>query len=215
MSRIVRSALAVAAGVAALAGGVTVAVADEARPQPTPNATVATSTTVAAAGVDAADARAAAVAAAPLPAVQLRAAHSDKCLTTPNASLRNGVNTVQSTCLPDAENQRVDMVPTGAGTFELRFGHSGKCLDVEAAGTATGTVVQQWWCVGKPNQQWRLVMVDIANELYELRPAHTPTGTNRCLDIESGSKTDGAVARLWACNGTAAQQWRIQPVTAA
>ncbi|MFF8293293.1 RICIN domain-containing protein [Streptomyces sp. NPDC016309] len=210
MSRIVRSALAVAAGVAALAGGVTVAVADEARPQPTPAAT-----TVSTATVNAGDARAAATAASTPSAVQLRAVHSDKCLTTPDASLRNGVNSVQSTCVADAENQRIDMVPTGAGTFELRFGHSGKCLDVEAAGTTTGTVVQQWWCVGKPNQHWRLVMVDITNELYELRPAHTPAGTNRCLDIASASKDDGAVARLWACNGTPAQQWRIHPVTAA
>ncbi|MGI5484652.1 RICIN domain-containing protein [Streptomyces lavendofoliae] len=210
MSRILRSALAVTAGVAALAGGVTVAVADEARPQPTPAATAVSAATVAAR-----DARAAATAASTPPAVQLRAAHSDKCLTTPNASLRNGVNSVQSTCVADAENQRIDMVPTGAGTFELRFGHSGKCLDVEAAGTKTGTVVQQWWCVGAQNQRWRLVMVDIADELYELRPAHTAVDAGRCLDIESSSKADGAVARLWACNGTPAQQWRVHPVTAA
>lgn len=204
MSRIVRSALAVAAGVAALTGGVSVAVADEARTASTPTATVAP-----------ADARAAATAVAVAPGVQLRAAHSDQCLTIPGASLRNGVNTVQSACADDAVNQRVDLVPTGAGTFELRFGHSGKCLDVEGAGTKTGTAVQQWWCVGADNQRWRLVMVDIAKELYELRPAHTPVGTNRCLDIESASKTDGATARLWACNGTLAQQWRIHPVTAA
>ncbi|MER7109841.1 RICIN domain-containing protein [Streptomyces sp. NPDC000229] len=208
MSRIVRSALAVAAGVAALAGGMTVAVADEAR---TPSAP--TATTVSTATVDADDARAAA---APAPsAVQLRVAHSDQCLTIPGASLRNGVNTVQSACAGDAENQRFTMVPTGAGTFELRFGHSGKCLDAEASGTKAGTAVQQWWCVGAQNQRWRLVMADIAKELYELRPAHTAVGTNLCLDIESASKRDGATARLWACNGTPAQQWRIQPVTAA
>ncbi|MFJ8650259.1 RICIN domain-containing protein [Streptomyces sp. NPDC093546] len=209
MSRIVRSALAVVAGVAALAGGVTVAVADEARPQPTPAAT-----TVSTATVNAGDARAAAAASTPS-TVQLRAVHSDKCLTIPGASLRNGVNTVQSACADDAVNQRVDMVPTGAGTFELRFGHSGKCLDVEGAGIKTGTAVQQWWCVGADNQRWRLVMVDIAKELYELRPAHLAAGTDRCLDVESSSKADGAIARLWACNGTAAQQWRIHPVTAA
>ncbi|MEU2109919.1 RICIN domain-containing protein [Streptomyces sp. NPDC019507] len=208
MSRIVRSALAVAAGAAALAGTVTVAVADEARPEPAPAPTA-----VATSAVDAADARAAA-ASAPS-AVQLRAVHSDKCLTTPNASLRNGVNSVQSSCVADAENQRIDLVPTGAGTFELRFGHSGKCLDAEGSGTKSGTAVQQWWCVGAQNQRWRMVMVDIAKKAYELRPAHAPLTSNLCVDIESASKTDGAVARLWACNGTPAQQWRIHPVTAA
>ncbi|MFJ6948406.1 RICIN domain-containing protein [Streptomyces wuyuanensis] len=210
MSRIVRSALAIAAGVAALAGTVTVAVADETRPEPTPAPTA-----VATSAVDAAAARAAAVAASAPSAVQLRAVHSDKCLTTPNASLRNGVNSVQSTCVADAENQRIDLVPTGAGTFELRFGHSGKCLDAEGAGTKSGTAVQQWWCVGAQNQRWRMVMVDIAKEAYELRPAHAPLTSNLCVDIESASKTDGADARLWACNGTPAQQWRIHPVTAA
>ncbi|MFI6412490.1 RICIN domain-containing protein [Streptomyces sp. NPDC050585] len=212
MSRIVRSALAVAAGVAALAGGVTVAAADEARPQLAP---AATTTAVSTSAGDPGDARAAATAAPAPSAVQLRAAHSDKCLTIPNASLRNGVNSVQSACAADAGNQQIDLVPTGAGTFELRFGHSGKCLDVEAAGTKSGTVVQQWWCVGAQNQRWRLVMVDIANELYELRPAHTPAAMNRCLDVESSSKADGAAARLWACNGSAAQQWRVHPATAA
>ncbi|MFC8918370.1 RICIN domain-containing protein [Streptomyces sp. NPDC047821] len=210
MSRIVRSALAVAAGVAALAGGVTVAVADEARTPSTPTATTVSTATVAPA-----DARAAAAAVASAPGVQLRAAHSDQCLTIPGASLRNGVNTVQSACADDAVNQRVDLVPTGAGTFELRFGHSGKCLDVEGAGIKTGTPVQQWWCVGADNQRWRMVMVDIAKELYELRPAHLAADTNRCLDVESASKADGASARLWACNGSPAQQWRIHPVTAA
>ncbi|MEU6487485.1 RICIN domain-containing protein [Streptomyces sp. NPDC046887] len=205
MPRIVRSALTVAAGVAALAGTVTVAVADEARPEPTPAITTAATST--------ADARAAAVAASAPSALQLRAAHSDKCLTIPNAGFRNGANSVQSTCVADAENQRIDLVPTGAGTFELRFGHSGKCLDAESAGTKSGTPVQQWWCVGAQNQRWRMVMVDITSELYELRPAHIPVSANLCVDIDSGSKVDGAAARLWACNGTPAQQWRIHPVT--
>lgn len=192
MSRIVRSVLAIGASAAVLAAGVTVAVAADTPSAPT----------------------AAAAAAAPS-AVQLKAEHSGKCLTIANAALRNGTNATQSPCVADAENQKLDMVPTGAGTFELKFRHSGKCLDVENSGTATGTVVQQWWCVGVQNQRWRLVMTDIANELYELRPAHTPATLNRCLDVTSGSTADGAGVQLWGCNGTSAQKWRIQPVTAA
>lgn len=190
MSRIIRSVLAVGASVAALAGSVTVAAADE---TPTPSG-----------------------AAAAVPsAVQLKAEHSGQCLTIAKASLRNGANAVQSACADDAGNQQFDMVSTGAGTFELRAKHSGKCLEVEGAGIKTGSVVQQWWCGGLQHQRWRLAMVDIAKELYELRPAHTAQDMNRCLDVASASKEDGASAQLWACNGTAAQKWRIQPVTAA
>lgn len=190
MSRIIRSVLAIGASAAVLAAGVTVAVAADEPSAPT------------------------AAVAAPS-AVQLKAEHSGKCLSIGNASLRNGTNASQSTCADDAENQKFDMVPTGAGTFELKFKHSGKCLEVESSGTKTGTVVQQWWCVGTQNQRWRLVMADIANELYELHPAHTPANLNRCLDVTSASTADGAGVQLWACNGTSAQKWRIQPVTAA
>ncbi|KOU40717.1 hypothetical protein ADK55_31270 [Streptomyces sp. WM4235] len=187
MSRIVRSVLAAGASLAALAGGVTAAVADE---QP------------------------AALATAPL-AVQLKVEHSGQCLTIPKAGMRNGVNAVQSACADGADSQRFDLVSTGAGTFELRAGHSGKCLDVEGAGTSSGTLVQQWWCVEAPQQRWSLAMVDIAKELYELRPAHTPPNVNRCLDIASSGKEDGASAQLSACNGKASQKWRLQPITAA
>ncbi|MFD9534737.1 RICIN domain-containing protein [Streptomyces sp. NPDC060010] len=196
MSRIVRSVLAVGASLVALAGGVTAAVADE---QPAALAAVPA---------------VAAEAAAPS-VVQLKVEHSGQCLTIPAVSLRNGVNAVQSACVDGADNQRFNLVPTGAGTFELRAGHSGKCLDVEGAGTSSGTLVQQWWCVEAPQQRWRLAMVDIAKELYELRPAHTPPNVNRCLDIASSGKEDGASAQLSACNGKASQKWRLQPITAA
>ncbi|MFD5427276.1 RICIN domain-containing protein [Streptomyces sp. NPDC127084] len=192
MSRIIRSVLAAGAGVAVLVGGVTVAVADE---PATPAAPAA--------------------AAAPQPtAVRLKAEHSGQCLTIGKASLRNGTDAIQSACADDALNQRFDMVPTGAGTFELRARHSGKCLEVQNSGTTSGSVVQQYWCGQGKHHNWRLAMVDIAKELYELRPAHIPANMTRCLDIASASKEEGAAARLWACNGTAAQKWRIEPVTA-
>ncbi|MEU2157297.1 RICIN domain-containing protein [Streptomyces sp. NPDC019396] len=193
MSRITRSVLALGASFAALAGGVTVAVADEPSTPPAPSV----------------------AAAVPPSAVRLKAEHSGQCLTITKASLRNGADAVQSVCADDAANQQFDMVATGAGSFELRAKHSGKCLEVQSSGTKTGSVVQQYWCGQGSHQTWRLVMVDIAKELYELRPGHVTQTVNRCLDIASASKDDGARSQLWACNGTAAQKWRIQPVTAA
>lgn len=191
MSRIVRSVLTAGAVAAAVAASMTFAVAGEPAQRAEPVAAVAPA------------------------AVQLKAEHTGQCLTVPSGSLRNGVNAVQSACAEGAENQQFDLAPTGAGTLEVRFKHTGKCLDVEGSGIKTGTVVQQWWCVGQQQQRWRLIMVDVANELYELRPAHLIGKPGRCLEIKSGAKDDGAAAHLYACNGSNAQKWRIQPVSAA
>ncbi|MEU7134141.1 RICIN domain-containing protein [Streptomyces sp. NPDC046261] len=180
MSRIIRATLAIGASVAALAGSVTTAHADESTPQAA--------------------------------AVQLQAEHSGQCLTIANGSLRNGANAVQSKCVDGADNQLFEPASAGSATFELQAKHSGKCLEVEDAATKAGTNAQQWWCLGKPQQRWKLVMVDVAKELYEIRPTHTP---ERCLDISGASAKDGANAQQWYCNGTTAQRWRLQPAKAA
>ncbi|WP_414167719.1 RICIN domain-containing protein [Streptoverticillium reticulum] len=143
--------------------------------------------------------------------VQLQAQHSGKCLTIANGSLRNGGNAVQSTCDDGLDNQLFELTPTGSATFTLRAKHSGKCLEIEDRDTKAGANAQQWWCVDAPQQRWKLVLVDVAQDLYELHPSHAP---NRCLDISGGSKDDGAKAQQWYCNGTEAQRWRIQPAKA-
>ncbi|WP_327002910.1 ricin-type beta-trefoil lectin domain protein [Dactylosporangium sp. NBC_01737] len=82
--------------------------------------------------------------------------------------------------------------PTG----ELRGAGSNRCLDVNGAGQADGTVVQIWDCNGGANQQWTLTS---SNQL-------TVYG-NKCLDANgtaSGSRT-----RIWTCNGGTGQQWRL------
>ncbi|MER7763712.1 RICIN domain-containing protein [Streptomyces sp. NPDC097619] len=199
MSRILRSALAIGTGTAALAAGLLLAA-----PQHTPQSTTEASPRIgtAAAGTPT--------------ALQIKARHSGQCLTIPKASLRNSVGLVQSPCTATAPNQRIQLVPTGAGTFELRFEHSGKCLDVQGWGTTSGTSAQQFWCLsGQPNQQWRLILTDIENDFYELVPAHLPTTGKLCLDVTTSSQDDGAAVRLWTCNGTAAQQWRIAPLAIA
>ncbi|WP_406340272.1 RICIN domain-containing protein [Streptomyces sp. NBC_00648] len=184
MSRIIRGALAVTAGLAALAGTVTAV-----------HAADTTTTTAAEAAT-----------------VQLQAAHSGQCLTIAKGSLRNGANAVQSTCADGVDSQLFELAPTGDGTLELRPKHSGKCLEVENSGTEGGANIQQWWCSGGTNMRWRPFLVDVAKDLYELRPAHTTAA--RCLDIKSGAVTEGANAQLWYCNGSAAQQWQIKPVKA-
>ncbi|NVK76364.1 RICIN domain-containing protein [Streptomyces morookaense] len=143
--------------------------------------------------------------------VKLQAAASGKCLTIANGTFRNGGNVVQNTCADDLENQVFDLIPDGPATFRLRAQHSGKCVEVEDRDTKAGANVQQWWCVDAPQQRWRVMLTDVAQDLYELRPSHA---LDRCLDVKSSSREDGANVQSWGCNDTVAQRWRILPAKA-
>ncbi|GCD37773.1 beta-xylosidase [Streptomyces chrestomyceticus JCM 4735] len=144
-------------------------------------------------------------------AVQLQAAHSGKCLTIAGGSFNNGANAVQSACVDGLDNQTFELVPAGGGTFEVRAKHSGKCLEVRGAGTAAGDNVWQWWCGEGDHQRWRFRLVEVAKELFELRPEQAP---NLCLEVNRSNLADGANVAQWTCHGGDNQRWRILPVTA-
>jgi hypothetical protein len=87
----------------------------------------------------------------------------------------------------------------GGNTGALRALGAGKCLDVNAGTTTTGTQLQIWDCNGGSNQIW----------------THTASGqlsvysgtSQRCLDA-SGTGA-GAAAVISACGGATSQQWQI------
>ncbi|WFB05764.1 RICIN domain-containing protein [Streptomyces sp. LX-29] len=89
------------------------------------------------------------------------AAHSGKCLDVAGAGTANGTNVFQWDCLSDTQrNQRWYLTDeawqNGRYTYNIVAAHSGKCLDVAGAGTANGTNVFQWDCLGlnQLNQRW-------------------------------------------------------------
>ncbi|WP_167538325.1 RICIN domain-containing protein [Streptomyces albofaciens] len=184
MSRSIRAALAVAGSIAALAGGVTTAHADQAAP------------------------RAAAPAAGTV--VQLKVAHSGKCLDLDHGKKDNGAEVRQYTCNATVD-QKWRAVPVEDSAFELRAVASNKCLEVENSGKQAGARVQQWACSGSPNMRWRFFLVDPVKHLYQLRPLHVEN-EKRCLDIKGAAKGDGAKAQQWYCNQTEAQLWQFLPV---
>lgn len=54
-------------------------------------------------------------------------------------------------------NQRLILVPSQNGSFQVRFNHSNKCLDLDSGNPADGARVQQWDCQpGNANQDWIL-----------------------------------------------------------
>jgi hypothetical protein len=76
----------------------------------------------------------------------------------------------------------------------------GKCLDVNAGGTADGTKVQLWTCNGGGNQNW------VAQADGTLRSPQS----GKCLDVSGNNSADGTPVHLWTCiAGAANQRWTL------
>ena len=82
---------------------------------------------------------------------------------------------------------------------------SGKCVDAKAAGTANGTVIQQYACNGTTAQQFQQVTTTGADVRINNR-----NNSNQVLDVTGVSTADNAKIQLWAYGGGLNQQW--QPV---
>ncbi|MEV8087547.1 PQQ-dependent sugar dehydrogenase [Streptomyces nigra] len=85
----------------------------------------------------------------------------------------------------------------GSRTGEVK-GVNGKCLDIDAAGTADGTKVQIWTCNSTTAQRWTIGTDSTFRAL------------GKCLDVDNAGTADGTKIQLWTCNGSAAQQWAPQ-----
>lgn len=100
--------------------------------------------------------------------------------------------------------------PPPGGTPSSRTGAitgiGGACVDVQAAGTADGTVVQLYGCAPGTAQTWRV------NAATGTGTVVNP-GSGKCLDVAANGTADGTRVQLWTCNGSAAQQWTYSSTT--
>ncbi len=74
--------------------------------------------------------------------------------------------------------------PTGWNTVAAK--HSGKCLDTRAAGTANGTVVQQYACNSSTAQQWQFQPTSGGYVRINVR-----TNPAQVVDVSNVSTADG------------------------
>jgi chitinase len=75
-------------------------------------------------------------------------------------------------------------------------GLGGKCVDINAAGTANGTAVQLYDCNGSAAQSWTI------------GTDGTIRGLGKCLDVNAAGTVNGSLVQIYDCNGTGAQQWQ-------
>ncbi|MFE0043822.1 RICIN domain-containing protein [Streptomyces albireticuli] len=135
--------------------------------------------------------------------VRLQTETGGLCLTVNNGALRNGVRVGMTTCADGLDNQLFELAPIGSAMFEVRAKHSGKCLQDDGTG-----VPWQWLCNEGSRERWRVILVEVSKELYQLRPMHRPTD---CLSIFY--PIEGIGALITPCEGgDPYSKWRIQPV---
>ncbi len=101
----------------------------------------------------------------------------------------------------DAPTDQIDP----AGWFTLVNGANGKCVDARGAGTANGTVIQQYTCNQTQAQQFQFQTV--GGPYLRVNNRANPAES---LDVTSRSTSDGAGIQLWSYSSGTNQQW--QPV---
>ncbi|MFD7625508.1 RICIN domain-containing protein [Streptomyces sp. NPDC059851] len=180
MSRIIRAALAACAGAVAVAGSASTAHADP-------------STFRAAADAP--------------PYVRLQVEYSKTCLTIVDGSIREGAYAVEGTCSTEAENQLFRLRPVGGAAFELMAKHSGRCLTDPPEDQSD---VLQRWCDDRSGQRWKVMLVEVTKELYELRPVNRP---DECLSMGGYRPGEEPKVYITTCYGLTSQRWRFLPAT--
>ncbi|MBB6474387.1 endo-1,4-beta-xylanase [Sphaerisporangium rubeum] len=103
----------------------------------------------------------------------------------------NPTPTVTPTVTPTA-------TPTAGTTSAFRGVGSGRCIDVNGASQANGTLVQIWDCNGQTNQRWS------STSASELR-----VYGSKCLEVANSGTANGSAVRIWDCNGQNNQKWRV------
>ncbi|MGW1199619.1 RICIN domain-containing protein [Streptomyces sp. NPDC002536] len=141
--------------------------------------------------------------------VRLQAEHSGKCLTIENARIGTGANAVQQPCAEDLDSQIFKLRSSRSGTISVQAKHSGRCLAADRASRD----VTQLWCSDGSEQRWQVLLVEVAKDLYELRPVNAP---EYCLTIPyftddngASSQADGSRAGIYPCNGASNKRWRM------
>lgn len=104
-------------------------------------------------------------------------------------------------------NDQMSSIKVEKARYKVINRHSGLCLDVAWANTASGTNVQQCQANGNVAQEWE-VDFNSDDSTYILKSALT----GKALDMGGWSKDNGGNAIIWDNNKTDNQRWYITVV---
>ncbi|MEV6636825.1 RICIN domain-containing protein [Actinoplanes sp. NPDC051470] len=140
----------------------------------------------------------------PAPWTSITNVNSGKCVDARSAGTVNGTAIQQYAC-NGSNAQQYQLAPTSGGFVRINNrGNSAQVLDVKDVSAADNALIQTWSYGGGANQQWQ--------------PVAEPTGayhfvnrnSGKCLDVPAAATADGVQLVQYACNGSAAQSFRLQ-----
>jgi len=96
--------------------------------------------------------------------------------------------------------------PSPSTWYSIANKGNGKCVDARSAGTANGTVIQQYSCNGTQAQQFQFQPT--SNGFTRVNNRNDAT---KSIDVTNVSSADNAGLQLWTYGGGANQQWKAVP----
>jgi len=129
--------------------------------------------------------------------------NSNKCVDDAGWGTTTGSLVQQWACGSAQFNQQWQFRPTSGGYYQVVSRHAPTLVwDVAGVSTADGGKIHLWTYVGGNNQQW---LPQAVSGGYRFLARHT----GKCLDVPSSSTADGIQLQQQACNGGAAQSFRL------
>lgn len=159
-------------------------------------------------GVIAAPAQTANAAAPPTGWASVVNVGSGKCVDARAAGTADGTAVQQYAC-NGSQAQQWRVTDTSGGYVQVdNRADATKAWDVTDVSTADNALMQLWTYGGGDNQQWQAVAE--TSGAYHFVNRHS----GKCLDVPSASASDSVQLQQYACNGTAAQSFYVNPVDA-
>jgi hypothetical protein len=144
--------------------------------------------------------------------IQIRAAHSGKCLNVSGASTADRAKIIQYTCAgAAATNDKFKIVPRGGGNYWIQVVGSGKCLNVSGNSTANNAAIIQYTCNNQSNGLWK---VDEVLDQPTIRFVSASSG--KCLNIPNSSTADSVGVIQYSCTNlenAANEQFYLPPTS--
>nr|WP_062338830.1 ThuA domain-containing protein [Herbidospora sakaeratensis] len=129
--------------------------------------------------------------------------NSAKCVDARAAGTVSGTAIQQYTCNGTAA-QRYQFTPTSGGYYRISGqGNPAQALDVTNVSVADNAPIQTWTYGGGNNQQW--LPVAEGGGYYHF----VNRNSGKCLDVPAASTANSVQLVQYACNGTAAQSFRL------
>lgn len=150
---------------------------------------------------------------------EIRAVHSDKCLSVLGRSRDDLAPVIENTCagdLGDPLDLPSALLPDQVWRFEYAGDNhvqvvndfSGKCLDVRGGDRRDGATIIQFRCDrAAGNQRWQMTAVAFGEDAHAL-----VAGGASCADVYGGLTTTGADIGLFGCHGGTNQQWQLAAI---